>query len=351
MDLPSQQVRVLVVDDSVVIRRVVARALERDPAIARTDFAGNGQLALAKIAERRPDVVVLDIEMPVLGGFETLAEIRRIDPRLPVILFSSVDERVASATLDALALGATDFVVKPSVSAIAEAEAYVEQHLAPLVKALGGSRSRPPVPAVPPARPPAGQRPGRVDAVVLGVSTGGPDALARMLRALPARLPVPLLVVQHMPPMFTRLLAERLHRLGGLAVHEAEHGEVVQPSTVYIAPGDRHLRLVRDGQVRVELTDGPPENSCRPAADVLFRSAVEVHGAGVLAVVLTGMGRDGLRGCEAVRAAGGQVLVQDPVTAVVGSMPGSVLDAGLAHAALPIEELVAELVARAEGHR
>ncbi|MCA1720104.1 MAG: CheB methylesterase domain-containing protein [Actinobacteria bacterium] len=158
---------------------------------------------------------------------------------------------------------------------------------------------------------------------------------------------VPLLVVQHMPPMFTRLLAERLDRLGGLAVREAEHGEVLQPSTVYLAPGGRHLRLVRDGaEVRVELTDDPPENSCRPAADVLFRSAVEAYGPAVLAVVLTGMGQDGLRGCQAVRAAGGHVLVQDPATAVVGSMPGSVLDAGLAHASLPIELLVPELVSR-----
>ncbi|MCA1712843.1 MAG: response regulator [Actinobacteria bacterium] len=308
MDLPAQQVHVLVVDDSVVIRRVIARALERDPVIARTDFAGNGRLALAKIAQRRPDVVVLDIEMPVMDGFETLMEIRRLEPDLPVVLFSSVDERVAAVALDALSLGAA-----------------------------GGTS----------AAVPAGRRPGRVDAVVLGVSTGGPDALATLLRALPARLAVPLLVVQHMPPMFTRLLAERLDRLGGLAVREAEHGEVLQPSTVYLAPGGRHLRLVRDGaEVRVELTDDPPENSCRPAADVLFRSAVEAYGPAVLAVVLTGMGQDGLRGCQAVRAAGGHVLVQDPATAVVGSMPGSVLDAGLAHASLPIELLVPELVSR-----
>ena len=344
MEQPAPAVRVLVVDDSVVMRRVVARALERDPGIARTDFAGNGRLALEKILNRRPDVVVLDLEMPVLNGFETLKELRRTHPGLPVVLFSSVDERSARATLDALSLGATDFVLKPSGSAaVADAEAYVSQHLTPLVKALAEDRPRPVT-----ARPsPSSAGPGAVDAVVLGVSTGGPDALSTLVRGLPAGLAVPLLVVQHMPPMFTRLLAERLDRVSALPVREAEDGEVVQPGTVYVAPGDRHLEVVRHGaEVRAALGDGPPENSCRPAADVLFRSAAAAYGRGVLGVVLTGMGRDGTRGCEAIRAAGGTVVVQDPETAVVGSMPASVLEAGLAHASVGIADLAAHLVQR-----
>lgn len=341
---PLPQIRVLIVDDSVVMRRVLARTLERDPAVARTDFAANGRVALAKIVERQPDVVVLDLEMPVLDGFETLREIRRLHPQLPVVLFSSFEESSAAATLDAMSLGATDFVVKPSASGIEQAEAYVADRLVPLVVGLGASRAAEPRP---PASPPAAATRASVDAVVVGVSTGGPDALATVLRLLPAQLPVPVLVVQHMPPMFTRLLAERLHRQGGLSVREAQNGDVLRPSTVYIAPGDRHLQLTRQrAEVRVELGDGPPENSCRPAADVLFRSAVEVYGAGVLGIVLTGMGRDGTRGCEAVRAAGGQVLVQDPATAVVASMPASVLEAGLANASLPLDLLVTDLVKR-----
>lgn len=347
MDADPRQVRVLVVDDSVVMRRVVATALEREPGIARTDFAADGRTALAKIANRRPDVVVLDIEMPELDGFGVLREIRRHDAELPVVLFSSVDERVATATLDALSLGATDFVVKPSGQTRPEAEAYVATHLTALVLALGAPRAASAAgPAETRARPDARAASGPVGAVVLGVSTGGPDALSTLVRGLPADLPVPLLVVQHMPPMFTRLLAERLDRLGGPRVSEAADGALVGPG-VLIAPGDHHLAVLRTGaEVRVVLGDGPPENSCRPAADVLFRSAVAAYGGGVLALVLTGMGRDGLRGCEVVRAAGGQVVVQDPATAVIGSMPGAVVEAGLAQAVLPVEELAAELVRR-----
>lgn len=341
------QIRVLVVDDSVVMRRVVARALERDPAIARTDFAGNGRLALAKITERRPDVVVLDLEMPELDGFATLVEIRRTDPLLPVVLFSSVDERVAAATLDALSLGATDFVLKPSAGALDAAEAYVKEHLTPLVKALAAPRQSE---VRRTRRVDTHQQGAPVEAVVVGVSTGGPDALSIIVRGLPQDLSVPVLVVQHMPPMFTRLLAERLDRLGGMRVTEARDGELIGPGSIYIAPGDRHLGLLRTGaEVRVALGDGPPENSCRPAADVLFRAAAEAYGAGVVAVVLTGMGRDGLRGCAAVRGARGQVVVQDPDTAVIGSMPAAVMEAGLAHAVLPLDLLAADLVQRVLG--
>ncbi|MEO6204376.1 MAG: chemotaxis-specific protein-glutamate methyltransferase CheB [Mycobacteriales bacterium] len=335
-------VRVLVVDDSVVTRRVVARALQRDPDIA-TDYASNGRLALAKIDQRRPDVVVLDLEMPELDGFGTLTALRRSHPDLPVVLFSSMDERVATDTLEALSLGVTDFVLKPTAASLQLAEAYVEEHLTPLVKALAGTRSLRPRRARPDTRAPQGV----VEAIVVGVSTGGPDALATVVRELPADLRVPILVVQHMPPMFTRLLAERLDRLGQLPVVEAGDGQEVVGGCVYIAPGDHHLEVDRSGPVVLtRLTRAAPENSCRPAADVLFRSAAQVYGAGVLAVVLTGMGADGLRGCERVRTAGGQVVVQDPQTALIGSMPGSVADAGLAQAIVALDQMAAELVQR-----
>jgi two-component system chemotaxis response regulator CheB len=340
------QIRVLVVDDSVVMRRIVARTLERHPSMARTEFAPNGAIALTRIAERRPDLVVLDLEMPVMDGFRALEALRRTDPRLPVVLFSSLDKRVATATIEALSLGPTDFVVKPSVASIEEAETYVAQNLTPLILALASPQPSGRTPSRTQRSQPT-SRGGPVSAVVLGTSTGGPDALSRLVAALPADLPVPVLVVQHMPPMFTLLLAERLHRLGGLSVREAQEGDVLAPGTVYIAPGNRHLEVAQfAGQVRVVLNDGPPENSCRPAADVLFRSAVSVYGARTLAVVLTGMGHDGLRGCECVRAVGGQVIVQDPTTALIPSMPGQVLEAGLAHAALPLAELAEDLVRR-----
>jgi two-component system chemotaxis response regulator CheB len=348
------QVHVLVVDDSVVMRRVIARALERDPLIARTEFAAHGRVALAKIAQHPPDVVVLDLEMPELDGFGTLAEIRRLHPRLPVVVFSSVDERSAAAALEALSLGATDFVVKPTASSLEAAEAYVSEHLAPVVKALAAApvsglrRQAPAAPAAPAAVIPRTP----VSVIVIAVSTGGPDALHTLVSGLPAELRVPVLIVQHMPPLFTRLLAERLDRACLLRVCEAEDGEQPMPGGVYLAPGDHHLSVTRNGSnFSLSLGEGPPENSCRPAADVLFRTAAGAYGSGVLAVVLTGMGRDGLRGCAAVRAAGGQVVVQDPDTAVIGSMPAAVADAGLAHAVLPLVEVAPELVARVRGLR
>lgn len=348
MQPPPHLIRVLVVADSVVARRIIARALERDPAIARTDFAANGVVALAKLARQCPDVVVLDLETPDLGGFGTLTEIRRSHPALPVVLFTSMEERVAAATLDSLSLGPTHFVLKPTVGTVDQAEAHVTATVTPLVKALAAAgparrpERRPDQPQSFPEHP--------VTAVVVAVSTGGPDVLAALVRALPRDLPVPVLVVQHMPPMFTRLLAERLDRLGGPTVAEAQDGDLVRPAQVLIAPGGRHLTVVRRAsEVHVSLDDGPPENSCRPAADVLFRSAVTAWGAGVLAVVLTGMGHDGLRGAQIVRAAHGQVVVQDPATAVVGSMPAAVSDAGLAQAVLTIEELAPAVVQRVTG--
>jgi two-component system chemotaxis response regulator CheB len=339
---PAQDIRVLVVDDSVVLRRIVVRALERYPGIAVAGSATNGRLGLAKIASLQPDVVVLDVEMPELDGFGTLSEIRRTAPDLPVVLFSHVDERLAQQTLQAMSLGATDFVVKPNESSLKDAESYVAERLAPLLLELAAPR-RVQAPTKP-ARPP---RKGRVDAVVVGVSTGGPDALDKLVRGLPADLAAPVLVVQHMPPVFTRLLAQRLDRTGPIAVSEAIDGQPVRAGHVYLAPGGRHLAVVQeDGQVRVALGDGPPENFCRPAADVLFRTAAEAYGGEVLGVVLTGMGRDALRGCAAVREAGGQVVVQDPATAVIASMPMAVIDAGLADAQLPLEELGPEIVRR-----
>lgn len=351
MPPPVAQLRVLVVDDSVVMRRIVARALERDPAIARTDYATNGRLALDKLRQRLPDVVVLDLEMPELDGFETLKELRRTYPDLPVVLFSSLDERVATATMDALSLGAVDFVLKPSTGSVDEAEAYVVAHLAPLVKGLAAPARE--VSSPPPATFSAHQPRSVLQAVVLGVSTGGPDALATLLTALPASLPVPLLVVQHMPPVFTRLLAERLERSSPLTVAEACEGEELRPAHVYVAPGGRHLAVARGerGRAHVALGDGPPENSCRPAADVLFRSAAATYGQALLGLVMTGMGQDGLVGAGAVRAAGGQVLVQDPASCVIGSMPAAVLAAGLAQASVPLSGLAAELVARVSAGR
>jgi two-component system chemotaxis response regulator CheB len=343
------------VDDAVVVRRLLAGLLAEDPAIEVVGVAANGRIALAKLPLLDPDVVVLDVEMPELDGLATLAEIRRQRPRLPVIMFSSLTERGAAATLEALALGATDYVTKPAAAGgPGAAMRQVRQELATKVKVLSGRQERPAGPPGP-ARtaPPSWRatRPGPVEVVAVGSSTGGPNALAELLSRLPRGFAVPMVVVQHMPPLFTRLLAERLAARCPLRVAEAVPGAVLEPGQVWIAPGDHHLVVRRAGAlVELAVNQEPPENSCRPSVDALFRSVAAAYGPGGLGVVLTGMGRDGLRGSELLRAAGGCVLAQDRESSVVWGMPGFVTEAGLADAVLPVPQLAAELRRRVPLH-
>jgi two-component system chemotaxis response regulator CheB len=344
------KIRVLVVDDAVVIRRLVSEELSADPALEVVGTAANGRIALARMTQVQPDVVILDVEMPEMDGLATLAELRKTYPRVPVVMFSSLTQRGAEATLDALALGASDYFPKPAQAGGLEASlAVVREQLIPKIKALcRRADAAPPPPAAAPPRP-RSAGPGPVQVVAIGASTGGPNALAEVFRRLPADIPVPVVLVQHMPPLFTRLLAERLSAQFPLRVREAAPGNVLQPGHVWIAPGDHHMVVARDGlHVRTLLNQDPPENSCRPAVDVLLRSVAAAFGPGALTVILTGMGQDGLRGCEAVREAGGQVLAQDEATSVVWGMPGAVARAGLADRVLPLSLIADEILRRAQ---
>lgn len=356
------RIRVLVVDDAVVVRKIVTDALAQDSGIEVVGTAPNGRIALAKIPQVNPDVVTLDVEMPEMDGIATLTELRKLYPRLPVIMFSTLTERGAATTMDALLRGANDYVTKPAnVGSVAEAQLRIREALIPRVHALGGRRPTPPRAAAPvasvsrPARPGAmpPRRPtARVDAVVIGVSTGGPNALAELVPALPADLPVPVYIVQHMPPMFTRLLAERLDATSSLQVREAVDGESVGPGQVRIAPGDAHLEVRRVGvHARTVLSLGPPENSCRPSVDVLFRTSAATYGEHLLSVVLTGMGSDGRHGTEHVREAGGCVLAQDEASSVVWGMPGAVVQAGLVDEVLPLRAVAGAIQARVAASR
>jgi two-component system chemotaxis response regulator CheB len=341
-------IRVLVIDDSVVARRVVAHAIDAEPGLVLAGTASNGKAAIDKLDLLRPDVLVLDLDMPVMDGFETLAAVRHSHPHLPVIVFSHLTRAGAAATLDALALGATGFALKPSADGIGMAEALVRAELLPLIAAVARPRAAmvdPPAGARAPAAHQMHAERTAITAVVIGVSTGGPNALAELVPALPARLPVPVFIVQHMPAVFTQMLAERLDRVANVDVVEAADAEPVVAGRVYVAPGGRHMAVRGPARsARIELTDDAPENSCRPSADVLFRSAARVYGRGVAGVVLTGMGSDGLRGCEAVCAAGGSVMVQDAESSVVASMPLAVAQAGLANAVLDLREIGPTLV-------
>jgi len=349
-------IRVLVVDDSVVVRRLVTDALSRDPAIEVVGVAADGRIALSKVDQLAPDVITMDVEMPNLDGIETVRALRASGHRQPVIMFSTLTERGACATLDALAAGASDYVTKPShAGSVQAAVDQVSRELVPRVLALAPRGARPGArPAADAARTaPLGTRdadrrpvvpapvppPHPVRLVVVGASTGGPEALSRLVTALPA-LRVPVAVVQHMPPVFTRQLAARLDRLGTSTVVEVDGATSMRPGHVYVAPGDHHLEVRRvPGGLQTALTQAPAVNYCRPAVDVLFTSAAGAAGAGVLAVVLTGMGADGRVGAEHVVAAGGTVLVQDEPTSVVWGMPGAVATAGWAHRVLPLDDV------------
>jgi len=349
-------IRVLVVDDSVVIRRLVAHALEEDPLLEVVGYAANGVIALAKIPQVNPDVVTLDIEMPEMDGLETLRRIRREYPKLRVIMFSTLAERGAAATIEALSLGADDYVTKvANAGSLDLSLAKLRAELAPKLKQFFRSAAAPAPPMAAAVRsgvssPVSVRRPSAPSVVAIGVSTGGPAALHQVLGVLPADFPLPVVIVQHMPPPFTRLLAERLHGAGRLKVAEASQGEVLQPGRVLIAPGDHHMRVVRGSAgVSVALDQSPPENSCRPAVDPLFHSVALAYGSRALGVILTGMGQDGLRGAKALKAAGSAILAQDESTSVVWGMPGVVVGAGLADRVIPLPEVAQEILRRAKG--
>lgn len=349
-----RKIRVLVVDDMVVFRRLVTNALNSDPDLEVVGTAANGRIALAKVEQLDPDLVILDIEMPEMDGLAALVELRKSRPRLPIIMFSAFTELGAAKTLEALSLGAMDYFTKPSqVGGLDASLQILHDQLIPEIKSLcGGVNAHEAVvpQVVRPAKVPVAKHPAEpqpVGLVAIGASTGGPTALTAILTGLPADFPVPIVVVQHMLPLFTRTFAERLDSQCRLRVREVVPGASPRAGEVWIAPGDFHLALVNDGAlVRLLLHQDPPENSCRPSVDVLFRSAARTLRSGVLAVVLTGMGNDGQRGCEAVRDAGGQVVAQDEASSVVWGMPGSVVHAGLADEVLPLELIGAAVTRR-----
>jgi two-component system, chemotaxis family, protein-glutamate methylesterase/glutaminase len=352
-------IRVLIIDDSVVVRRFVSDLVAAEPELETAGVAPNGRIGLSKIAQISPDLVVLDLEMPEMDGLETLAEIRRRWPLLPVIIYSSLTRRGARAALDALERGANDYVTKPQQTANSEeAVRCVRADLISKIKALAvrtqpaAGRGEPAAWGVATAtaepKGPAGELTRRpVEIMAIGTSTGGPNALAALLPSLPGNFPVPIVIVQHMPPLFTAMLAERLASKSAITVSEAVHGERLRPGHALIAPGDYHMAVTRVwGEPRVELHQGPHENSCRPSVDVLFRSVAAAYGAGTLAVVLTGMGSDGLRGCERIRESGGGVMVQDEASCVVWGMPGFVARAGLADRVLSLNGIGPAVVGR-----
>ncbi|MGA2807674.1 MAG: chemotaxis response regulator protein-glutamate methylesterase [Terracidiphilus sp.] len=350
--------RILIVDDSAVMRSLLRSVITAAPGLEVAGTAADGASALNAIEALRPGLVLLDVEMPVMDGLVTLKKLRARGHKVPVIMCSALTRRGATVTIEALAVGASDYVAKPAGQASREAAIQaLAQDLIPKIHALtcelriqppafpGGLRTTPIFPLAPPPRV---QQTSSVPTVVaIGVSTGGPAALDVLLPALPENFPLPVLVVQHMPEMFTRLFADRLNRRCRLPVREAAEGDPVRPGVIYIAKGNWHMEVLAAARIgsppTLHLNQAAPENHCRPAVDALFRSVAAVYGARVLGVVLTGMGSDGMIGCRIIRDQGGSVVAQDQATSAVWGMPGAVANAGLAHKVLPLQAIAWEI--------
>jgi len=365
---PGPRKRILIVDDSAVMRSLLRSVVCADAGLEVAGTAADGASALSSVSVLRPDLILLDVEMPVMDGLVTLRELRRRGHKMPVIMCSSLTQRGAKVTLEALASGASDYVAKPAGQANRQAAIdALGQDLVPKIHALtsqnqgqqgrlGPSQAYPvfsptsrsplflPLPQAARSQPITS----RPTILAIGVSTGGPAALDVLLPLLPASFPLPVLIVQHMPELFTKLFAERLDGRCKLRVREAAEGEPVRTGSILIARGNWHLEVLAAGRggapPTLHLTQGPLENHCRPAVDVLFRTAAAVYGSGVLAVVMTGMGSDGMAGCRVIRDQGGAVLAQDQASSTVWGMPGAVTNAGLAHKVLPLPAIAPEII-------
>ncbi len=347
---PSRRIRVLVVDDSAVVRGLISRTLDGDPEIEVVASAPDGRAAVAAVARSPVDVVVLDVEMPIMDGLTAIPLLLKASPGLKIVMSSTLTAKSAQTTLDALSAGATDYVLKPSATREMFDASSFSRELRTKIKQFGTNRTaaaRSPVAATAAARSPVransetlSLRP--VPAVppeilAIGSSTGGPQALQQVLKELPPNPRIPILIVQHMPATFTGILASHISRQCGVAAAEAVDGCKVEPGHIYIAPGNCHMTV--DATRVIRLNQDPPENYCRPSVDPTLRSLAAVYGSRVLTVILTGMGYDGLKGCEAVVEAGGSVIAQDKATSVVWGMPGAVATAGLCSAVLPLAEI------------
>lgn len=341
-------VRVLVVDDSAFMRKAISMMLQSEHEIEVIGTARDGIEAIEKVKELKPDVVTLDVEMPRMDGITALKKIMKDTP-LPVLMVSSLTEDGAKATVDAMAAGAVDFIPK-QLSYISLDITKIKEELVAKIKLIAG-RKHNFFRRTPPLRPHLEPKSyvlsaTRVKLVMIGISTGGPFSLQKVVPLLPADFPVPVTIVQHMPPHFTKSLAERLDSISNLRVCEAEEGMEVTRGQIFIAPGGQHMKFRDDGRkVRIRIASEPLGSLHRPSVDVMFGSALEVFGGELLAVVMTGMGHDGLEGAKSIKAAGGKVIAQDEESCVVYGMPKSIVDAQLADAVVPLEEIVPALTA------
>lgn len=370
--LGMKKLRVMVVDDTIVYRKAVSDIMEELPEVELVGVAHNGKIAMSKISMLKPDLITLDIEMPVMNGLEVLDEIRKNNLNVGAIMLSTLTAEGGEMTLKALELGAFDFILKPQSKNLAEGKNQIKKLIHPMIKAyarsryssrlLGQTRSGTRT-AREPLRPltikegaerktpttsiQAGNYRGKSEIIAIGVSTGGPNALANVLPLLPGNIGVPIVMVQHMPPVFTKSLAQSLDKKCALSVKEAEDREPLKNNTVYIAPGGKQMKLVAstDGLNRqIKITNDPPENSCKPSVDYLFRSVADYYVGRTTAVIMTGMGSDGTKGLEVLRQKGAHIIAQNEATCVVYGMPKIPIESGMANVVAPLNRIADEIM-------
>lgn len=357
----AQALRVLVVDDTSVYRKIVSDILREMPMVEVVGTAHHGRAALTKIPVLKPDLLTLDIEMPEMTGLQVLSAIRERGLDVGAVVLSTLTQEGGALTMQALELGAFDFIPKPRGGDFESNRKAIKEQLAPMLRAyrrrreiqtiLKGKAGSLPLKTETPTRPKVQPRTGvrheKSEIVAVGVSTGGPNALARVIPTLPADLGVPIVVVQHMPPLFTQSLATRLNGQSVLRVKEAENGEPLQENTVYIAPGGKHMKVAAgsDGRQRViRITDDPPENFCKPAADLLFRSVAHHYVGRATGVIMTGMGADGTLGLKLMKRNGALVIAQDEASCVVYGMPKEAVAAGVVDRIVPLGDISSEIL-------
>lgn len=366
---------VLVVDDTIVYRKIVSDVLSELPGVKVVGSANNGKTALHRIASLKPDLITLDIEMPEMNGLQVLEHIKKENIDVAVIMLSTLTIEGGEMTIRALELGAIDFIPKPQAGKMAENKQAVTDQLKPMVEMLlrkkrfqrkvrgnatkplrsaaaSSVKTAPETPSVRTAAKPAGRPVSRVpksraEIIAIGISTGGPNALARMMPMLPANINVPIVIVQHMPPMFTQSLAKSLNNKCAIEVKEAEDGEILRPNTAFIAPGGKQMKIAAhaDGKHRViKITDDPPINSCKPSADYLFKSVASHYIGRATGVIMTGMGSDGSMGLKNMLSNGATILAQDKETCTVYGMPKEPFESGTAEKAVPLDQIAAEIL-------
>ena len=365
----SEALRILVVDDTVIYRRILARVIDGIENAEVVGSAENGQIALEQISAVDPQLILLDVTMPVMNGLETLKEIKKRYPEIDVVMISGINIDQAGLTLEALELGALDFIGKPTGTSSEDSLTVLKTKLEPIVDLVqkrakpsrARERHRPPVrrvaqraaaaepvvvpPPVPEVVVPVKRKIGKIDIIAVGVSTGGPKALNSLVPALSANIPVPIVAVQHMPPLFTTSLTQNLDRISGLRVVEGKNGDKLKPGWMYFAPGGKHM-VIRGSSSSpvIGINDSPPVHHSRPSVDVLFRSVGRIFSGNVLTLIMTGMGSDGADGVSSIRRTGGYSLVQDEATSVVWGMPGVVAERGCADEILPLPEIPARIM-------